>query len=63
MANKSGKAKSKTRYTNVDKIIEEIDCDSETDLLLEDSDSASDHSYDSKMEAYFLNGEDTVLDW
>ena len=30
MANKSGKAKSKTRYTNVDKIIEEIDRESET---------------------------------
>ena len=39
MVNKSGKAKSKTRYTNVDKII---------------NDSASDHSYDSKMEAYIF---------
>ena len=60
MANQ--KAQSKTRYTSVDKIIEEIDRDRETDLLLED-DSVSDHSYDSKMEAYLLNREDIVLDW
>ena len=61
MVNKSRKANSKTRYTNVETILEEIDHESETDLLFEDS--ISSHNYDSETEAYFLNGEDILLNW
>uniref|UniRef100_A0A8C7KL79 PiggyBac transposable element-derived protein domain-containing protein n=1 Tax=Oncorhynchus kisutch TaxID=8019 RepID=A0A8C7KL79_ONCKI len=63
MANKSKKATSKTRYTNVEMILEEIARDSETDLAEIEEDSISSHSFDSEAEEYFLNGEDIVLDW
>ncbi|XP_042182891.1 piggyBac transposable element-derived protein 4-like [Oncorhynchus tshawytscha] len=61
MANKS-KKDSKTRYMNVEMILEEIARDSETDLAEIEEDSISSHSFDSEAEEYFLNGEDIVLD-
>ncbi|XP_055795320.1 uncharacterized protein LOC129866596 [Salvelinus fontinalis] len=61
MANKSGKAKSKTRYSNVEAILEELHRDTDTEMFSEDE-SVGDASYDSETEAYFLEGEDIVLD-
>jgi hypothetical protein len=54
MANKSKKVTSKTRYTNVEMILEEIARDSETDLSEIEEDSSS-HSFVSETEDYFLN--------
>lgn len=46
MANISGKAKTKSKYTDLTQIIEEIDRESETELLQEDE-SFSEASFDS----------------
>jgi hypothetical protein len=60
MANKSLKSKTKTKYTDLHNIIDEICRDSDTDILQEESES--DQSFDSLAEAMFLDGEDSILD-
>uniref|UniRef100_A0A673Y104 PiggyBac transposable element-derived protein domain-containing protein n=1 Tax=Salmo trutta TaxID=8032 RepID=A0A673Y104_SALTR len=60
MSSKSGKSKAKSRYTDVHDINYEIDRDSETELLEEESDCES--SLDSEFEEMFLHGKDAVLD-
>ena len=59
MANKSGKSKS--NYTDLHQIIEEINRESETECLFEES--LSEHSCDSNIEELFLQGQDVLLDW
>ncbi|XP_038838557.1 uncharacterized protein LOC120039830 [Salvelinus namaycush] len=60
MATKSGKAKSQSKYKHFDDIIAEIDQESDTEGM--DEDSVSDQSYDSSAEEMFLEGKDTLLD-
>uniref|UniRef100_A0A674EDP7 PiggyBac transposable element-derived protein domain-containing protein n=1 Tax=Salmo trutta TaxID=8032 RepID=A0A674EDP7_SALTR len=59
MAPISGKSKAKLNYRDVSEILEEIDRDSDSELLVFDSDC--DHSFDSKTEDMFIHGEDAVL--
>ncbi|XP_055770465.1 uncharacterized protein LOC129846549 [Salvelinus fontinalis] len=59
MANKSAKSKTKTKYTDVQDIISEIDRESENEHLI---DSSEVESVDSEFEDMFLHGEDPVLD-
>ena len=54
MASKS--LKSKTKYTDLHDIIDEIDRDSESELLQDESDQTV-------TILFTLNGEDSVLDW
>ncbi|XP_036804188.1 piggyBac transposable element-derived protein 4-like [Oncorhynchus mykiss] len=60
MASKSLKSKTKTKHTDLHDIIDEIDRDSDSELLQDESDS--DNSFDSVSEVMFLYGEDSVLD-
>ena len=59
MASKSGKAKAKSRYTDLHDIIDEIERESDTEVQEDLSDCVS--SLDSHFEDVFLYGED--LDW
>ncbi|XP_055756328.1 uncharacterized protein LOC129835024 [Salvelinus fontinalis] len=59
MANKSAKSTTKTKYTDVQDIISEIDRESENEHLI---DSSEVESVDSEFEDMFLHGEDPVLD-
>jgi hypothetical protein len=61
MASKSLKSNTKTKYTDLHDIIEEIDRDSDSELLQDDSDS--ENTFDSQSEEMFLYGKDSVLDW
>ncbi|XP_071190686.1 piggyBac transposable element-derived protein 4-like [Salvelinus alpinus] len=59
MANKSAKSKTKTRYTDMHDIIDEIERSSDSEHLNESSEI---ESVDSEFEDMFLHGEDAVLD-
>ena len=59
MANKSGKAKSNSKYTDLHQIMEEIDLESETDFLFEESLSIM---IQTGAEELFLQGWDVLLD-
>ena len=61
MASKAVKAKAKSKYTDLQEIICEIERESDTEIPDDLSDCAS--SVDSNFEYMFLRGEDAILDW